>query len=137
MTKGCDPFILAPSRAHDTDAGADLKTTVPFVVPAHDSVEIGTGVHIQLPQNTCGLLVSKSGLNVRNCITSTGLIDQGYTGEIRVRIYNHGNYDYTFEAGDKVTQLCVSAVCYPTYKQVDEIRGGARGDAGYGSTGRR
>ena len=125
-----------PSRAHDTDAGMDLRTPVAVTVPAHDSVVVDTKTHVELPQGCAGLIVSKSGLNVKHGITSTGLIDEGYTGTILVRLYNHSGEDYTFHEGDKVTQLVVMPVRYEPVEIVDSINGGERGDNGYGSTGR-
>lgn len=131
-----DDGATLPVRAHDTDAGADICCVEDFIVPAHGSVNIGTGVHVQLPENTVGMVKSKSGLNVKSCITVEGVIDEGYSGEIRLRVYNHGEYDYAFVAGDKVTQLVVMPVTYPTYVEVAEIDAGERGDAGFGSSGR-
>ena len=131
-----DEGAKMPLRAHDTDAGADIFCKEDFVVPAHDSVEIGTGVHIQLPPNTKAELVSKSGLNVKHCIQTSGLIDEGYGGEIRVRVYNHGSYDYEFKAGDKITQMVITTVCYPGFVPVDKVESGSRGSAGFGSSGR-
>lgn len=125
-----------PSRAHDTDAGMDLRTPVAVTVPAHGSVVIDTKTHVELPHGCAGLLVSKSGLNVRHGITSTGLIDEGFTGAILVRLYNHSDEAYTFEPGDKVTQLVVIPARYDPLEIVDSIDGGERGDGGFGSTGK-
>lgn len=125
-----------PSRAHDTDAGMDLRTPVAVTVPAHGSVVVDTKTHVELPHGSAGLIVSKSGLNVRHGITSAGLVDEGYTGSIRVRLYNHSDEAYTFEPGDKVTQLVVFPVVYVPLELVDSIDGGERGDDGFGSTGR-
>lgn len=125
-----------PSRAHDTDAGMDLRTPVSVTVPAHGSVVVDTRTHVELPQGCGGLIVSKSGLNVRHGITSSGLVDEGYTGSIRVRLYNHSDETYTFEPGDKVTQLVVFPVVYVPLEVVDSIDGGERGSDGFGSTGR-
>lgn len=131
-----DDGAYVPSRAHDTDAGLDLRTPKRVVVPSHGSAIIDTGVHVQLPSECAGLLVSKSGLNVRHGMTSTGLIDEGFTGPIIARLYNDSDEDWTFEPGDKVTQLVVVPVRYVRVEIVPEISGGERGDNGYGSTGR-
>lgn len=125
-----------PSRAHATDAGMDLRTPVAVTVPAHGSVVVDTKTHVELPHGCAGLLVSKSGLNVMHGITSTGLIDEGYTGTILVRLYDHSGEDYTFHEGDKVTQLVVFPVSYDGVEVMDSISGGERGDGGFGSTGR-
>ena len=136
LDDGLDADTFAPNRAHDTDAGADLHTVYDVMVPAHGSAVIHTGVHIELPHNTCGLLVSKSGLNVKSSLTSTGLIDEGYTGEIMVKLYNDSERDYFFYAGEKVSQLVLIQIPYPTYVQADSIDGGERSDSGFGSTGK-
>nr|UVX77876.1 MAG: dUTPase [Bacteriophage sp.] len=131
-----DNDAYMPTRGHETDAGLDLRTPVTVTVPAYSSVTVDTGVHVALPHGCAGLLVSKSGLNVRHDITSTGLIDEGYTGSIVVKLYNHGGEDYGFEAGDKVTQLVVIPVVCEPMEQVSAFNATERGDNGFGSTGR-
>lgn len=123
-------------RAHATDAGADIRTPVDVEVPAKGSAVIDTGVHIELPPNTVGMLKSKSGLNVKWDIVSEGVIDEGYTGPIKVKLYNHGTHNVMFTRGEKITQLVVMPVEYPKFELVEEIGGGERGDAGFGSSGR-
>ncbi len=131
-----EPWAYTPLRAHRTDAGLDLRTPIGFVLEPHTAVVIDTGVHVQLPINSAGLLVSKSGLNVNNSITSTGLIDEGYTGSIKIKLYNHGNEEKEFTKGDKISQLVIIHVRYEGVELVDEIEGGERADAGFGSTGK-
>ena len=89
-----DEGAIRPTRAHQTDAGLDLYARDGKMVPAHGSAIFDTGVHVQLPPFTAGFLKSKSGLNVKHNITSDGLIDEGYTGSIVVKLYNHGDDDY-------------------------------------------
>lgn len=133
-----DPGAYSPVRAHKTDAGMDVKAKEAQIVPAKESAVFRTGVHVELPPNTCGLVVSKSGLNVKHDITSTGLIDEGYDGEIVVKLYNHGGYDYKVEAGDKISQLVVIPVLYERIEIVDDLGGESeRGSRGFGSTGKR
>ena len=130
-----DEGAYMPERAHATDAGADLRTPVDVEVPAKGSAAIDTGVHVELPPNTVGMLKSKSGLNVKWGIVSEGVIDEGYTGSIVVKLYNHGGNTVLFHRGEKITQLVVMPVEYVGFTQVDEIGGGERGDAGFGSSG--
>lgn len=130
-----DDGAFAPERAHPTDAGLDIRSPVEVPLRAGKSAVIRTGVHIQLPKGTCGLLVSKSGMNVLEGITSTGLIDEGYTGEIVVKLYNHSTAHRTITRGQKISQLVVVPVRYPKVELAEEIEGGPRGDHGFGSTG--
>lgn len=131
-----DEGAYLPERFHATDAGADIRTPKAFTLKAHGSEIVKTGVHVELPPDTVGMIKSKSRLNVFYDIVSEGVIDEGFSGEILVKLYNLGDRDYHFEAGDKITQLVVMPVCYPTFIESDVVMGGARGDAGYGSTGR-
>lgn len=131
-----DDGAYMPTRGHETDAGLDLRTPKAVTVPAYGSVTVDTGVHVAVPHGCAGLLVSKSGLNVRHDITSTGLIDEGYTGSVVVKLYNHGGEDYGFEAGDKITQLVVIPVVCEPLEQVAAFNETERGNGGFGSTGR-
>ena len=131
-----DAGAFMPSRGHGTDAGLDLRTPKAMTVPACGSVIVDTGVHVALPHGYAGLLVSKSGLNVKHDITSTGLIDEGYTGSIVVKLYNNGPEDYALTPGDKITQLVVIPVACEPLEQVSAFRPSERGDNGFESTGR-
>lgn len=131
-----DSGAYSPVRAHETDAGMDLRATAETLIPAHGGATIHTGVHVELPEGTAGLLVSKSGLNVKHDITSTGLIDCGYSGEIVVKLHNHGDAPYMVHAGDKISQLVVISVRFEPVEIVDKISGGDRGNDGFGSSGR-
>lgn len=127
---------MLPIRAHSTDAGADILTPRGFTLAARSSAVIRTGVHVELPPRTVGMLKSKSGLNIFHDIIGEGVIDEGFDGEIVVKLYNLGDKPYRFERGDKIIQLVVLPVWYLPIEQVDSINGGERGGAGYGSTGR-
>lgn len=134
-----DEGAIAPTRAHDTDAGLDLYLPAnhePVVLRRGDSLVIDTGVHIEIPAGCAGIIMSKSGLNINFGITSTGVIDAGYTGSIRVKLYNLGLNDYRFEAGEKISQILILPVLLWGVEIVDKIGGGERGDNGFGSTGR-
>lgn len=130
-----DDGAFAPERAHEADAGLDLRT--PRRVECRTECVIDTGVHIEIPKGFYGKIESKSGLNVNHSIVSCGgVIDEGYTGSIRVKLYNLGMEDYVFEAGDKIAQLIILPCLRPELEQVEELEETERGDRGFGSTGR-
>lgn len=132
-----ETWAKMPTRAYDTDAGLDLRTPIDITVPAGGSAEIDTGVHIEIYHGLVGMLKSKSGLNVKKNITCEGVIDAGYTGSIVAKLYNHGEKDVHFRAGDKITQLVILPVYIPhELKVVDDFESTERGDGGFGSTGR-
>ena len=126
-----------PERSHKTDAGLDIKSKETKFVLAHSGAIFHTGLHVQLPHGTAGLLVSKSGLNVNHGITSTGLIDEGYTGEIMVKLYNHSDTNYLVNAGEKISQLVIIPVLYEDINLCDSLdENTERGDKGFGSSGK-
>ena len=131
-----DSGAFEPTRAHKTDAGLDLRSPICIEVPANGSAVIDTGVHVELPNGTVGFLKSKSGLNVKHDITSEGVIDVGFTGSIKAKLYNHGTRPYQVLRGDKITQLMVVECHFPDVEIVDTLDKTDRGDKGFGSTGR-
>lgn len=132
-----DPGAYMPERAHRADAGYDLRSPVKCRLYAGEAVVIDTGVHIQIPTGFVGMLKSKSGLNVKHDIVGEGVIDSGYTGSIRVKLYNHGAESYVIEVGDKISQLVFLPIITPELELVAELEETDRGSNGFGSTGRR
>lgn len=138
MRVALDEGAYVPTRAHHTDAGYDLRSPKDAVLKAGKSLAIDTGVHIELPRGKCALLVSKSGLNVLFDVTSTGLIDEGYTGSIVVNLQNSGDQDIVIQRGDKISQFVIlDYYAEPlVFVEVDDLGVTERGAAGFGSTGR-
>lgn len=131
-----DEGAFMPTRAHEDDAGLDLYAMERKVIPAYGSEIFNTGVHIELPKGTVGMLKSKSGLNVKHGLTSEGVIDVGYTGSICVKLYNNSDLGYVVQKGDKISQLVIMPILRPTLEQVDSLEETDRGGGGFGSTGR-
>ena len=133
-----DVGAYLPTYAHDADAGMDLRTPVAFIVPAHGSYTVDTGVHIQIPVGQVGFIKAKSGLNFKAGLTAEGVIDAGFNNSIRVKLYNHSDEDYMFSRGDKITQLVLLYIAKPEngFEIVDHFEETERGNNGFGSTGR-
>lgn len=132
-----DYGAITPTRAHKTDAGLDLysreeKIIFPRQTMTFDgdglsrAVPIGavfdTGVHIELPRGFFGKIESKSGLNVNHSIVSCGgVINEGYTGSIKVKLYNLGIEPYIVHAGDKIAQLIIQPYTAPKIEVIDRL----------------
>ena len=132
-----DPGAYMPERAHSADAGYDLRSPGKCRLYAGEAVVIDTGVHVQIPTRSVGMLKSKSGLNVKHDIVGEGVIDSGYTGSIRVKLYNHGTESYMIEVGDKISQLVILPIITPDLELVTALEETDRGSNGFGSSGRR
>lgn len=144
-----DEGAKMPTKAYKTDAGFDIYSREDKVVPARGSAIFDTGVHIDLPKIalwdghsysntflTAGFLKSKSGLNIKHNIVSEGVIDMGYANSIVAKLYNLGDTDYEVKKGDKITQLCIVPILPVRLELVEELKGGERGNNGFGSSGR-
>ena len=126
-----------PIRAHSLDAGLDLRTPVDVIIPAHGSAITDLGIHFEIPEGWFGKLESKSGLNVMNQVfCGGGVIDSGFTGSIKARLYNFGDEDYTFKAGDKFVQIVFLPISTPKLIKVEAFAKHERGESGYGSSGK-
>ena len=125
-----------PERAHEADAGYDLKTPEIAIVPPKNWCVIDTGVHCAIPKGYVGFLKSKSGLNVKNHLTGDGVIDSGFNGSIVVKLYNHSSITHIFNPGDKIIQMVLLPIYTPELELVDELEDTDRGANGFGSSGR-
>lgn len=137
-----DPGAKCPTRAHSADAGLDLYSPVDAVVfprwrrGARNSVIIDTGVHIEIPAGYVGDVKSKSGLMMDDDIITDGTVDSGYTGSIRVKLFNLGVMPVHIKAGQKIAQLVIKKIITPTPVVVDSLGETERGNNGFGSTGK-
>jgi dUTP pyrophosphatase len=134
------PEARPPARAHDGDAGLDLHAVEPASIEPGGRASVGTGIAVAIPEGYAGLVVPRSGLAARHGISlvnAPGLIDAGYRGELRVLLWN-GDPESTFSVspGDRIAQLVLVAVESPELEEAAELDGTARGERGFGSTGR-
>lgn len=130
-----DDGAFVPERAHQTDAGLDLKSTVDVWIHPGEYTMIDTGVHVQIPAGYVGQMTSKSSLMIK-ALTSRGTIDAGYTGSIRVILFNHGKEGYKVNKGDKISQLVIMPIETPEIEIVSGLEETERGEGRFGSTGR-
>lgn len=136
-----DEGAFLPTRAHNADAGLDLYTPESFILLPDREQEldyevVDTGVHVEIPKGFVGMIKSKSGLNVNDGIVAEGVIDAGYTGSIKVKLYLLGKNEKHFDRGNKIAQLVILPIVTPAPVVVNKFAQTERGDNGFGSTGR-
>lgn len=134
-----DTGARMPTYAHDDDAGMDLccKENELFIIPPRSSVIIDTGVHIAIPQGYYGDIRAKSGMLCKCDILSTGTIDSGYTGSIKVKLMNFGDKEFIVGNGEKISQLVITPYIKADFEIVNKLDETERGEHGFGSTGRK
>jgi dUTP pyrophosphatase len=131
---------IVPTRGHPGDAGLDLYAIEKAHIGPGERWGIGTGIAIEVPEGHAGLVLPRSGLAREHGISlvnSPGLIDAGYRGEVRVLLLNTDPAETVrIEAGARIAQLVVTPIALAEPVEVAELDETARGDGGFGSTGR-
>jgi dUTP pyrophosphatase len=129
-----------PSRAHEGDAGLDLYAGEPAHIGPGERWSVGTGVAVEIPAGHAGLVLPRSGLAREHgiaLVNSPGLIDSGYRGEVRVLLLNTDPAEtFRVEAGDRIAQLVLAPVAIAEPVEAEALSESARGDGGFGSSGR-
>lgn len=137
--KRLDPEVPLPRRAHRGDAGADLVAAESLTLAPGERALIGTGLAIELPVGTVGLIHPRSGLAAKHGISivnTPGTIDADYRGEIKVCLINlDPREEFRVEKGMRIAQLVIQRVELVSFVQVEDLSATERGVGGYGSTG--
>ena len=133
---------LLPVYATEFSAGADLYACLDneIVIEPGKSYMIPTGIIVELPENTVGLIYARSGLAVKKGLAPSnkvGVIDSDYRGEIKVSLYNHGEVAQSVLPGERVAQMVITPYLTANYIECTELADTARGSGGFGSTGNK
>jgi len=132
---------VEPKYVYPTDSGFDLYSTEELYVGPLERILVPTGLHVDIPDGYEIQVRSKSGLALKQglmVLNSPGTVDQGYTGEIQVIIFNTAKNEVTINKGQKIAQAVICPVVsgkWVTFKKIDNIEDKDRSDKGFGSTG--
>ena len=136
-----NPDTVSPKYAYDTDSGFDLHSTEEQWIFGFDRALIPTGLHMDIPEGYEIQVRSKSGLALKQglmVLNSPGTVDQGYTGEIQVIMFNTTKNKIKIEKGQKIAQAVLCPVVsgkWITLVEKKEINEKDRNANGFGSTG--
>jgi dUTP pyrophosphatase len=136
-----DPGLPIPKRAREGDAGLDLLARHDVVLePNGGRALVGTGLALELPPGSAGLVLPRSGLALRHgvtCLNAPGLIDSSYRGEVGVILVNTDpTKRYEVHRGDRVAQLLVISIETLSLVSSASLAASDRGEGGFGHTGR-
>lgn len=134
---------VIPKRATEKSAGYDLSAclTETLTIEPHAIAKVPTGISAELVSECDAVLLiyarsslaTKFGVTLANCV---GVVDSDYRGEIIVAMINHSDKPYTISHGDRIAQLVISPVLLPDVEEAQELSDTARGQGGFGSTGK-
>ena len=138
--KKLNPDATLPKYGTPYSAGADLYACEgrAIEIAPHESVFVHTGVAIELPEGTVGLVYARSGLACKRGIAPSnkvGVIDSDYRGEIIVSLHNHSDISVTISDKERIAQLVVTPYLVADFEETDTLTESVRGEGGFGSTG--
>ncbi|MCM1990109.1 dUTP diphosphatase [Oceanirhabdus seepicola] len=129
---------ILPSFANKGDAGLDMFSIEEKIILPGESVLVSTGIAIQLPRNTEAQIRPRSGLALKHSLTvlnTPGTIDEGYRGEIKIILINHGKKEFKVTKGMKIAQMVVKPILDIEVIEVSTLSSSERGIGGFGSSG--
>ncbi len=130
---------IIPTRGSSAAAGYDLYTTDETVIAPGQTVLLGTGLAMEIPEGYFGAVFARSGLATKeglrpaNCV---GVIDADYRGELKVPLHNDSSEERRITAGERIAQLVIMPFLPVTFEEADELSDTARSAGGFGSTGK-
>lgn len=135
------PFPL-PAYATEQSAGMDLRASIsePLTLNPLQRELVPTGLYIELPAGFEAQIRPRSGLAIKHGISlvnTPGTVDADYRGEIKVILVNLSNEQFTLNPGERIAQMVVARHEKVQWDEVEVLEESARGEGGFGSTGRK
>lgn len=133
---------VIPSLGSKSAAGADLYSAESgdVIIAPGETKFIGTGLAFEIPEGYAGFVYARSGLACKRDLApanKVGVIDSDYRGEVKVALHNHGKESQKVEKGERIAQMVVAPYLSVDYEESEELSDTARGEGGFGSTGRK
>ena len=133
---------VVPTLGSQGAAGADLYAYLPGKEPVeirpHETVMIGSGVAVSIPNDYWGGVFARSGLASKNGLApanKVGVVDPDYRGEVKVALHNHSDELQVVRHGDRIAQFVVVPLPKVEYEETEELDDTERGAGGFGHTG--
>ncbi|MDR2938553.1 MAG: dUTP diphosphatase [Prevotellaceae bacterium] len=131
-----------PQYATEQSAGLDLRANITedMLLAPHARMLVPTGIFIELPDGFEAQIRPRSGLAAKFGITvanAPGTIDADYRGEIKVALANLSTEAFMLKSGERIAQMVVARYERIAWQPVDALSETARGDGGFGHTGRK
>lgn len=141
-----DRSLPLPSYETAGAAGADIRANLPadqraagITLQPMQRLIVPTGLRVEIPAGFEMQIRPRSGLALKHGITlpnTPGTIDSDYRGPLGVALVNLGDQPFTVAHGDRIAQMVVAPVVQVGFAVVDSLSDTARGEGGFGSTGR-
>lgn len=142
--------VKDPVRANPSDAGIDLfycpdkiSDHTSEIIRPDETKHLETGLKFEIPHGYVMRILDRSSMASKDVITTAGVIDSGYEGEVSVLLHNLNDGPYKVKEGDKIAQAVIQPIVTFPLREIDEEEYyedtptiSDRGEDGFGSTGR-
>lgn len=140
--KKLDSNAIIPSYGSACAAGADLYALIDgeITIQPDETVLVHTGIALEIPDGFVGLVYARSGIATKRGLApanKVGVIDSDYRGEILVALHNHSNVAQTIINGERIAQMVIAPYLTANFVETEQLEGTARGEGGFGSTGKK
>ena len=141
LIKKLNSLVELPVYKTDGASGMDLMAFIneTITLKPKKSCLVPTGIAVAFPSDFEIQIRPRSGLAAKNSISvlnTPGTIDSDYRGEIKVILYNHGDFDFLINNKDRIAQMILTPVIKMNLKETDTLPETFRGEGGFGSTGK-
>lgn len=126
-----------PKYHHPGDVGMDMYAMETVTIPPLGHHRFWHGFALEFPEGYVGLIMDKGSISKAGLAHMGGVYDAGYRGEYNTLLVNLSDKSYTFEEGDKVSQLVIVPIVIGELEEVDTLSESARGEGMFGSTGKK
>ena len=126
-----------PTYHHPGDVGMDLYAMEAATIKPGEHHRFWHGFALEFPEGYGAFFMDKGSISKAGLHTMGGVFDAGYRGEYNTHLVNLSDKSYTFEEGDKVSQLVILPIVIAKLKEVKELSDSARGEGRFGSTGKK
>lgn len=126
-----------PSYAHPGDIGLDLFSMETITIPPMGHHRFWHGFALEFPEGYGAIIMDKGSISKAGLHHMGGVYDAGYRGEYNTHLVNLSDEPYTFEEGDKVSQLVIMPIAIVELEETDTLSDSARGEGMFGSTGKK
>ena len=135
--KKLHPEGQLPARGSSEAAGLDLYTIEDISLKPLQIAKLNTGIAVELPVGTCGIITGRSGRTAAGLLTLQGLIDADFRGQLKVMVHNISRTDLSVPKGARVAQLLVlpSPQYSPVLVEHFSVEHTTRATNSFGSTG--
>lgn len=140
--KKLDSNAIIPSYGSACAAGADLYALIDgeITIQPDETVLVHTGIALEIPDGFVGLVYARSGIATKRGLApanKVGVIDSDYRGEILVALHNHSNVAQTVINGERIAQMVIAPYLTANFVEAEQLEETARGEGGFGSTGKK